>query len=154
MKLPIQLQQNLLDTMKSAQLDPRKYPVIQIHWSGCGDDGGIEDIFALTQQGKETVIEHGHLPDYGKEEHVACTVQTRRGMVPPRTFNVQVNLNEHRHGHNYELDRWVYDKFDLCEVNEGGYGNIYVDLATRKVWGQSYNWVTEDVENVIIYYED
>lgn len=154
MKLPIPLQQGLLDAMKSAQLDPRNYPVIHIYWSGCGDSGGIEDIYALTQKGKEKVIEHGHLPSYGEPELVATTVIHREGANVPTQWYRQINLNEHRHSPTYDLDQWVYEKFDLCEINDGGYGNIYIDLATRKAWGKSYNWVQEDVLNVEVAYED
>lgn len=154
MKLPINLQQALLDAMKSAELDPREYPVIHIYWSGCGDSGGIEDIYALTQKGKEKVIEHGVLPSYGEADLVACTVITREGANIPTKWNRQINLNEHRHSRTYDLDQWVYEKFDLCEINDGGYGNIYIDLATRKAWGTSYNWVQEDVLNVEVAYED
>ena len=154
MKLPIHLQQVLLDTMKTAELDPRQYPVVHIYWSGCGDTGGIENIYALTQEGKETVIENGYLPGYGEPKWVACTVITREGANVPTTFHRQVDLNDLRHNPTYELDQWVYEKFDLCEVNDGGYGNIYIDLATRKAWGTSYNWVQEDVLNVDVAYED
>lgn len=141
--------------MKTSRLDPRKYPVIHVYWSGCGDDGGIEEIHALTQAGKEQVIQEGHLSDYGKEEWVACNTYTRESFRgTPVTFNAQINLLENRTGGNYELDRWIYDKFNLCEVNDGSYGNIYVDLATRKTWGRSYNWVTDDVLNVEKRYED
>lgn len=154
MKLPIPLQQGLLDTMKAAQLDPREYPVIHIYWSGCGDSGGIEDIYALTNVGKEKVIKHGCLPEYGQSEDVATTAITRQGGPVPRTFNTQVNLNPHRRDPQYALDQWVYKTFNLCEINDGGYGNIYVDLGTRKVWGTSYDWVTEDVENTNVEYED
>lgn len=154
MKLPIPLQQALLDAMKSADLDPRQYPVVHIYWSGCGDSGGIEDIHALTQKGKEQVIENGHLESYGLPELAACTVITREGANIPTKWYRQVNLNDHRQSPNYDLDQWVYEKFDLCEVNDGGYGNIYIDLATRKAWGTSYNWVQEDELNVEIAYED
>lgn len=154
MKLPIPLQEGLLDTMKAAQLDPRQYPVIHIHWNGSGDSGGIEDIHALTHIGKEKVIKYGCLPNYGQSEDVAITVITRQGAPIPSTYNAQVNLNTSRRDPQYALDQWVYKNFDLCEINEGGYGNIYVDLGTRKVWGTSYNWVTEDIENVSVEYED
>lgn len=144
--------------MKQADLDPREYPAIHIHWQGCGDSGGIEDINPMTPLGLEYSRKHNAEPqsmDYTTHKPVVHFAQVSRPYThdPLRTYTQRITLTDFRRG-DYDLDKWVYDNWGVCEINEGGYAHVFVDMATRKVWGESHDWITEDRLNLSINYED
>lgn len=151
--IPRQHHETLVMLMKRADLDPRDYPAVHIHWTGCGDSGGIEDINPMTPAGLEVAQKHNQQPAMYHNDGIDYYATHRRTDGNGMGFTCCINLNQHRRG-DWELDQWVYEAFDLCEINDGSYAHIFIDMATRKVWGASYNWVMDEVENVVIDHED
>ena len=139
--------------MKRAELDPRDYSAIHIHWSGCGDSGGIEDINPMNTDGLEYAKKHNAAPPTYGPEAQKYYPHMNRVDGNGNSYTSTVNLNRVRQS-DYELDQWVYEAFDLCEINDGSYAHIFIDMTTRKVWGSSYNWVMDEVENIVIDHED
>ena len=156
-KLPRNILDEIEDLYKNLRLDPRQYPGIHIFWQGCGDSGGIEELNFLTPLGLQYVKDRGYAPptyvpqpadtspkDYYYTEHRPATPHSREREVV-YTANMQ---------HGMDIDQWVYNTFDLCEINDGGYAHCFIELPIGNVWGESYDYVQEEHLKVSMSYGD
>jgi hypothetical protein len=158
LRLPKDLKDLLGDIFKEAGIGFRNFPGVHIHWQGCGDSGGIEDFTALTQAGIDYAKAHGCAPptwrrkDASSNDPIDLEYYARiPGDIGMGNYRATLPLRERG---RYELSEWVYNKFNLCEINDGGYGHIFIEMPFGKVWGESYDWVQEEVSNTLIDYEN
>lgn len=137
------------DVYKRSSLSPRDYPGLMIQWSGCGDSGGIEDIYFLTPAGLQEAKTHN--PENGVAFSAYQTGESNdlyfaRTELPENGVRVHVNgAHPHQAGRDYSLDQWVYEKFHLCEINDGSHATVFIEMPRGNVWGQAYHWETNDV---------
>jgi len=156
-KLPRNILDEIEDLYKNLQLDSRQYPGIHIFWQGCGDSGGIEEFNFLTPLGLQYVKDRGGAPpsyayrdesptpkDYYYTEH--------RPATPHSIARYIVYSADMRH--NLDIDQWVYNAFDVCEINDGGYAHCFIELPMGNVWGESYDYVQEEHLKVSMSYGD
>jgi len=146
-KIPRNILDAVEDIYKNSEVDPREYPGVYIYWQGCGDSGGIDDISFLSKEGLDFVKQNNYAPMRWAhdmkdvQQHWACRVQQGRYQAEP---SMQVVSGDDRQG--YDLDQWVYEHFDVCEINDGGFAHCFIEMPHGKVWGNSYNWVqTEEL---------
>lgn len=147
LKLPRELMDTVEDIYKNSSLSPRDYPGLMVQWSGCGDSGGVEDIYFLTPAGLKEAKTHD--PENGRPFSSYHTDEKNelyfaRHRLPGRDFSQHVNgaVGDRR---DYSLDAWVYKKFNLCEINDGSYATVFIEMPRGNVWGQSYHWETHEV---------
>ena len=166
-KLPAEIVEEIEILQKSSNVDPREYPGIVIKWQGCGDSGGIESMNFLTPLGL----------DYIKKHHCAPTTwQMRHYNAHNEPLADIPAIKDHYHTHpdtdhrNLAINRvtcattnnrdiqalsqWVYEQWNLCEINDGGYGHIFIEVPFRKAWGESFDYVQEEVLNTSVDYVD
>jgi hypothetical protein len=155
--LPREVLDAVEDLYKNQNLDPREYPGIYIYWQGCGDSGGIDDLMFLTPKGLQWAKDLNECPPRWTspksqdqvEDFYACETVQQRYDPTPRTLPVQGN-----HRHDITIDEWVYKYFDVCEINDGGFAHVFIEMPFGKVWGNSYNWVQTEEEILTMEYED
>ena len=157
-KVPREVLDAVEDLYKNAQVDPREFPGIYIYWQGCGDSGGIDDILFLSKEGLAYAKAADQAPPrwaprpndpQGPEKMYACHMVQHSYMGEPRMTPICGN-----HRHELTIDEWVYRHFDVCEINDGGYAHVFIEMAHGKVWGNSYNWVQTEEEVRFDRYED
>ena len=90
-----------------------------------------------------------HRPDYKVEEHYACRMERNRWDDQPRLMPIAGNVR-----HELTIDQWVYQHFDVCEINDGGFAHCFIEMPHGKVWGSSYNWVQTEEQVRFDSYED
>jgi hypothetical protein len=157
-KLPRKVLDAVEDLYKNNQVDPREYPGVYIYWQGCGDSGGIDDILFMSEDGLNYAKHNdqcpprwqsgGHGP-FPLEKMYAC--HTVRNRYDNQERLVPIDGNTHR---DLTLDQWVYQHFDVCEINDGGFAHVFIEMPHGKVWGNSYNWVQTEEEVRFDRYED
>jgi len=146
----------LEDLYKNHSASPRDYPGIYIHWQGCGDSGGIEEINFLTSDGIKYVKDTGSSPPrYTTRDH-----ETKLKQHYHTTLRNDLGRSAYDHvtyverPNDYELDKWIYERWDLCEINDGSYAHIFIEMPFGKAWGESYDWIQSEELNTSIAYED
>jgi hypothetical protein len=154
-KLPRKVLDAVEDLYKNNQVDPREYPGVYIYWQGCGDSGGIDDILFMTAHGVNYAKLNDACPPgfngflHPVEKMYAC--HTVRNRYDNQERLVPIDGNTHR---DLTLDEWVYQHFDVCEVNDGGFAHCFIEMPHGKVWGSSYNWVQTEEQVRFDSYED
>tara|TARA_R100001510_G_C7597234_1_gene164946 strand:+ start:47 stop:526 length:480 start_codon:yes stop_codon:yes gene_type:complete len=157
-KLPREILDAVEDLYKNSQVDPREYPGVYIYWQGCGDSGGIDDILFMSEDGlnfakhnDECPPRYNFRPDtaYPIDKMYAC--HTVRNRYNNQDQLVPIDGNTHR---DITLDQWVYEHFDVCEINDGGFAHCFIEMPHGKVWGSSFNWVQTEQEVRFDRYED
>jgi len=156
-KLPRNILDEIEDLYKNLRLDPRQYPGIHIFWQGCGDSGGIEEFNFLTPKGLQYVKDKGYAPptytyrnnDYLPIDHYYMEHRPLTSHSPARAVVYSADMR-----HNLDIDQWVYNTFDLCEINDGGYAHCFIELPIGNVWGESYDYVQEEHLKVSMSYGD
>lgn len=155
-KIPREVLDAVEDLYKTAAVDPREYPGVYIYWQGCGDSGGIDDIYFMSKKGvdfakrtDDAPPRWNHRPDYKFEEHYACRMERGRWDNEPRLQPIAGNVR-----HELTIDQWVYEHFDVCEINDGGFAHCFIEMPHGKVWGSSYNWVQTEEQVRFDSYED
>ena len=154
-KLPRKVLDAVEDLYKNNQVDPREYPGVYIYWQGCGDSGGIDDILFMTAHGVNYAKLNDACPPrfndflHPVEKMYAC--HTVRNRYDNQERLVPIDGNTHR---DLTLDQWVYQHFDVCEINDGGFAHVFIEMPHGKVWGNSYNWVQTEEEVRFDRYED
>lgn len=151
-RIPRNILETLEDLYKRYSASPRDFPGVHIHWQGCGDSGGIEEITFLTREGVDYVKYHGSAPPsfmYDKPVNYYYTKETpgHDGI----TRNRVVSADE---GNDYTLGQFVYERFNICEVNEGGYAHVFIEMPQGKMWGESWDYVQTEQSNTCMYHED
>lgn len=158
-KIPREILDALEDIYKNNNVDPREYPGVHIHWQGCGDSGGIEECHFLTNEGLKYCKQRGAAPptwvwrndDDSTPTRTYYKVTTAPTHDPSITREIVFGADT---GHEYVVDEWVYRTFDVCEINEGGYADCFIEMPFGNCWGSSYQWVQEEHLNVSMAYED
>ena len=144
-KIPREVLDAVEDLYKNNQVDPREYPGVYIYWQGCGDSGGIDDILFMSKDGLNFAKHNDLCPPrynfhrdtpYPIDKMYAC--HTVRNQYDNQDRLVPIAGN---HRHELTLDEWVYNYFDVCEINDGGFAHVFIEMPHGKVWGNSYNWV-------------
>lgn len=157
MNLPPNLRDLLDDFYKEHQIEKRDYPGIYVYWHGMGDDGGINEINLLTPAGfnyvKETTCNPAHENNNMQSSEYYLLESTPRKKWDGTDMYIVRNFAEF-HRTDYSIDEWLYRTFDLCEVNDGSFANIYIDAQTGQVWGEAEHYVHETVPGVTIRYEN
>lgn len=151
-KIPRKVLDAVEDLYKNSQVDPREYPGVYIYWQGCGDSGGIDDILFMTPHGLNYAKLNDECPPRYNEfisKNYAC--HTVRNQYDNRERVVPIAGN---HRHELTLDEWVYQHFDVCEINDGGFAHVFIEMPHGKVWGNSYNWIQTEQEVRFDHYED
>lgn len=153
-RIPREILDTLEDLYKTHSVSPRDFPGVHIHWQGCGDSGGIEEINFLTPQGVKYSKQYGSAPPiYQTGENGPGTYY----LVKPKqghdgiTRNSVVYVGE---GNDYTLGQFIYERFDVCEINDGGYAHAFIEMPQGKMWGESWDWVHEERINTSIAYEN
>ena len=157
-KIPREVLDAVEDLYKNSQVDPREYPGVYIYWQGCGDSGGIDEIHFLSKKGLEYAKRQDcapprwlaqHAGDNPTEEMYACETYTTQYDSTQRQRPISANYR-----HELTIDQWVYQHFDVCEINDGGFAHCFIEMPHGKVWGNSYNWVQTEEEVRYDRYED
>ena len=156
-KIPREVLDAVEDLYKNSQVDPREYPGVYIYWQGCGDSGGIDDIHFLSKDGLEYAKRQDCAPprwlagpnDNMPEKMYACEMYTPTYDPTPRQRPISANMR-----HELTIDQWVYQHFDVCEINDGGFAHCFIEMPHGKVWGNSYNWIQTEEEVRYDRYED
>jgi len=157
-KIPREVLDAVEDLYKNSQVDPREYPGVYIYWQGCGDSGGIDDIHFLSKEGLEYAKRQDCAPPRwlsrndgpnGPEKMYACHTVRNQWDNQERLVPIAGN-----HRHELTIDQWVYEHFDVCEINDGGFAHCFIEMPHGKVWGNSYNWVQTEEEVRYDRYED
>ena len=155
-RIPRAILDTLEDLYKRHSVSPRDFPGVHIHWQGCGDSGGIEEIVFLTPQGVQYTKQYETAPP------AYHTGQDNNGpsqyyLTKPRqghdgiTRNAVVHVGE---DNDYTLGEYIYNRFDVCEINEGGYAHVFIEMPHGKIWGKSWDWIHEESINTSLTYED
>jgi hypothetical protein len=163
-KIPLEILEAIELIQKTSNVDPREYPGISIKWIGCGDSGGIEDLNFLTPLGLEYVKRHHCAPATWQmratrefKNQAAPTVLKDYYHATPIKNSHVASRETVTCGTNSDisaLSQWVYEQWDLCETDDGSYGNIFIEVPFRKAWGESFDYVQEEVLNTGIDYVD
>lgn len=157
-KVPREVLDAVEDLYKNSQVDPREYPGVYIYWQGCGDSGGIDDILFLSKDGLDFAKRNDEAPPrwagrandpFPIEKMYACEMYTPGYDPTPRQRPICGN-----HRHELTIDQWVYQHFDVCEINDGGFAHCFIEMPHGKVWGNSYNWVQTEEQVRFDSYED
>ena len=157
-KIPREVLDAVEDLYKDSQVDPREYPGVYIYWQGCGDSGGIDDILFMSQDGLDYAKRNDECPPrynfrpdtpYPIEKMYACHTVRNQYDNPDRLVPIAGN-----HRHELTIDQWVYQYFDVCEINDGGFAHCFIEMPHGKVWGNSYNWIQTEEEVRHDRYED
>lgn len=144
-KIPREVLDAVEDLYKASQVDPREYPGVYIYWQGCGDSGGIDEIYFMTPEGVEYAKRNDDAPpryNFRPEQanpaakFYACRLERGRYDDQERLQPIAGN-----HRHEMTIDEWVYSHFDVCEINDGGFAHCFIEMPHGKVWGNSYNWI-------------
>ena len=146
----------LEDLYKNHYASPRDFPCIHIHWQGCGDSGGIEEINLLTAEGLQYIKEKDYLPPRyyheGAEPQLKKYWHTSPRNVIGRSAYHHITYIERPS--DYELDKWIYERWGLCEINDGSYAHIYIEMPLGRAWGDSYDWIQSEELNTSVSHED
>jgi hypothetical protein len=157
-KIPREVLDAVEDLYKNSQVDPREYPGVYIYWQGCGDSGGIDDILFMSKDGLDFAKHNDECPPrynfrpdtpYPIDKMYAC--RTERSNYDNMDRLVPIAGN---HRHELTIDEWVYRHFDVCEINDGGFAHVFIEMPHGKVWGSSFNWVQTEEEVRFDRYED
>ena len=157
-KVPREVLDAVEDLYKNSQIDPRQYPGVYIYWQGCGDSGGIDDIHFLSKDGLDYAKRHDCAPPRwltqlndanGPEKMYACETYSTPYDSTIRQRPISANVR-----HELTIDQWVYEHFEVCEINDGGFAHCFIEMPHGKVWGNSYNWVQTEEEVRYDRYED
>jgi len=156
-KIPREVLDAVEDLYKNSQVDPREYPGMYIYWQGCGDSGGIDEILFLSKDGVDFAKRNDEAPPrwtarandpFPVEKMYACSMESHpMGGVHHRPI-----AGNHRH--ELTLDEWVYRHFDVCEINDGGFAHVFIEMPHGKVWGSSFDWVQTEQQKRFDRYED
>ena len=154
-RIPREILNTLEDLYKRHSVSPRDFPGVHIHWQGCGDSGGIEEITFLTPQGVQYVKQYNHAPPAyqtgekgGPSQYYLTKPQQGRDGI---TRDTVVHVGE---DNDYTLGEFIYNRFDVCEINDGGYAHVFIELPHGKMWGESWDWIHEERINTSVAYED
>jgi len=149
--LPKNLNTIINTCYEQSRISPTHYPVIHIRYYGSGDSGGIESVMFLTPEGAELAHRNEIPPVFPKEDmkkYYATTTHTyaisseeyRTSVVP-----LEADLSNSQTIHEwYEIERWMYTRFGLCEINDGCMANMFVAQPIGAIWGTRTDFVTEE----------
>ena len=157
-RIPRKVLDALEDLYKRHSISPRDYPGVHIHWQGCGDDGGIDEITFLSPIGIQYAKTYSTAPP-------AYSFKRNGSSVSPSEYY----YTKERAGHDnimrdtvfsvdeendYTIGKFIYERFGVCEINDGGYAHVFIEMPHGNIWGESWDWVTEERSNTCVSYED
>ena len=161
-KIPREILDLIEDLYKRVDIDPRVYPIIQAKWNGCGDSGGLEEIHFLSVAGaaklKSTVGAYNPPETYGEHAHEYWHGEKQErqnihgpGAIPMYWYRLTNGVN---HLIGYEFSQYIYEKFDLCEINDGSHCTAYIEMPHGNIWGGAWHWEMQEIDGTQIEYED
>lgn len=157
-RIPRAILNTLEDLYKRYSVSPRDYPGVHIHWQGCGDSGGIEEMHFLTPEGIKFCKENDAAPPsylIGERDPSKYYYTQKRTGIDFNGNNTEreytVDIEE---GNDYTLGQFIYERFSVCEVNDGGYAHAFIEMPHGKMWGESWDYVSEERINTSMAYED
>jgi hypothetical protein len=150
-KIPKALNTIINECYTQSRISPTDFPVIDIRYHGCGDSGGIESVMFLTHEGAKLAHMNKVPGAWPKEDMKKFYATTTHSYVisadksTTSTVPLEADLSDRQVASNwYQIEKWIYEKFGLCEINDGCMADIFVSQPLGNVWGRRTDFVTEE----------